>query len=223
MVNLRSAFSSSVASLLLVSTSHAIDASPSSENIVLEQEPEIKEVIRPQFVQTMYKTASYEINEDGPESRLAVLGPEDGFLLEYHGNWIANPPSPKKSVSFHWKDIPDIEFSISDFAPESFIDSLDNEHWEAYKRGLALQHPRRKIVFEHNSVEKRGSPIVLSKPFRQIAYEETDAKGKTIKTREIFVLLNEKLYVFAFSGPKDEIDGRWRQHDMLITRMTTVE
>lgn len=196
----------------------------SSDKTTLSQEPEEPNLVqRPPFAKTSYKAAVYEVNVDGPEKRVGIVGSDEGFMMDYQQSWIIDSPSPRTSISFYWRTRSDLKFSISDFDTKDFLESLQQEDWEAYKNFLNLNYPERTIVFEQDSLNNRLAPIVLSKRSRQIAYEEPASNGRTFKTREFFVIHKNKVYIFTFSGPKEEIDGRWIDHETMLSGIFSMD
>jgi len=54
---------------------------------------------------------------------------------------------------------------------------------------------------------------------RKIEYEYPLSNDKIGKTREIFSFIEGDLFVFVFSGIKEEIDANREYHNLLLTRM----
>ena len=131
--------------------------------------------------------------------------------------------NPRYSVSLKDKSDPKLTFSLSRFAPEEFLSSLDDQNWNAYITFLENDIPPKSVTFQHDSRVSRASPIVLDKSYRQVEYEYTLSDGALAKNREIFAFIKGDLFVFSFKGPKAKVDAFKNRNNLTISRMDFFE
>lgn len=143
------------------------------------------------------------------------------FQLSFDGDWKKTTTTPSRySCQLHNYENHNFTFSISEFEKDEFLKSLDEEEWLGYKKYLTRRFPKTEIYFEEDSEHATDKQIIVfSKRYRQIAYTYRSTKNKLVRAREIFVFLDETLYVFTFSGPAEVFDNHWKKHSFYISRM----
>ncbi|MGK0239414.1 MAG: hypothetical protein ACI92G_002889 [Candidatus Pelagisphaera sp.] len=193
--------------------------------IDLSDESIIEAIAWPTEPRRAIEAEALEVQVDGPIEERTVFNCSDfKLIIENNGSWeklvTANP---RYSVSLKDKADPKLIFSLSRFAPEEFLSSLDDQNWNAYIAFLESDVPQKNVTLQHDSRITRASPIVLDKTYRQVEYEYTLSDGTLGKIREIFAFIKGDLFVFSFSGPKAKIDSFKNRHNLTISRMNFFE
>ena len=162
--------------------------------------------------------------EDGYEERVILFKCPDGVTIEAerHGSWGKTKRHTRYSIQLEETDVPDLKFGISIFAKDEFLTSLDRKEWDRYLHHLNTAFPYQQVVFEQSNLEKSGGPFVFGKHFRQVAYQWKTPAGELKKTREIFVFLRGRLYVFSFRGKPESVDATWRRQNLMLNRMNLI-
>lgn len=159
------------------------------------------------------------------EDRVSIIfNTQSAYLsLFFEGEWKkSSNRSSRYSCTLHQYTDHKSRFSISEFKPGEFLDSLDEDEWAGYKKYLDRRFPKTIINYEEDGKGLDREIIVFSKYYRQIAYTYKSSQNVLTKAREVFVFLGENLYVFTFSGPASTFDKQWRQQSIYISRMEAI-
>lgn len=142
-----------------------------------------------------------------------------GLEIENKGTWQLASSNPRFSCLLQRRGTASYRFGVSVFQPAQFLKSLDQAEWSRYIESLKAAPASANIVFEADNFERSVRPYVLAQNYRHIAYETTGPDGEVTKTRELFMLFNDRLVVFTFRGSPAEVDRYWKESDLLLTRM----
>ncbi|MCH6256024.1 hypothetical protein MLD52_05655 [Puniceicoccaceae bacterium K14] len=146
------------------------------------------------------------------------------FRMTFYGDWKkAKSRGSRNSCLLRNSDNHNVTFSISEFEKNEFLQSLDDEYWEGYKKYLSRRFPKTNVYYEEDGRGKDRELITFNRKYRQIAYIYKSSKNVFTKTREIFVFIKNKLYVLSFSGPSQTFDDQWNQHSFYVSRMRTID
>ncbi len=164
------------------------------------------------------------INEDGAsEDRLAFRCPQFDLLMVYNGDLKVVKNSSRHSILLRSQSNRAVHFGISLFGKKEFLPDLEDETWDRYLESLKTTQPTAEIVYQSDRPKDRVGPNLFGKRVRQIAYELPTKEGEPLKTREMFFFLEKDLFVFTYSGPKNDIDRLWRRHNQLVSQMNLIE
>ena len=162
-----------------------------------------------------------EVREDGPiEKRLCIASGNHRFIFEDKGRWVfTRSRTPRYSIMLTDRKIRELSFGVSRFSSVEFLATLQDESWLPYVASLKTDIPTKTVTYQHYTGEGRERPYILKNWTRKIEYEYPMGKGKIGKTREIFTFIDGDLFVFAFSGTREDIERLRDSHDMFLTRM----
>ena len=193
--------------------------------IDLSDESAIEAIAWPSEPRQQIGVEALDVQIDGPLEKRTVFNCSNfKLIIENNGNWEKMAKTnPRYSVSLKDKSDLKLTFSLSRFAPEEFLSSLDDQNWNAYITFLENDIPPKSVTFQHDSRVSRASPIVLDKSYRQVEYEYTLSDGALAKNREIFAFIKGDLFVFSFKGPKAKVDAFKNRHNLTISRMDFFE
>lgn len=162
-----------------------------------------------------------QVQEDGHEERrIRITSGSYRFVFEDDGRWILDSSTtPRYSIMMNDRLSEDLTFGIAQFRKGEFLASLSDDDWNPYVESIKKESIPKKIVYQHYTAQGRSSPYIMKNWTRKIEYEYPLSNDKIGKTREIFSFIDGDLFVFIFSGIKEEIDANREYHNLLLTRM----
>ncbi|EDY82661.1 hypothetical protein VDG1235_2284 [Verrucomicrobiia bacterium DG1235] len=207
-----------IALLLAAATSMAADP---RQTVLQTEESDIVPIHWPQTPRPALGAMEYRTTFDGISVPMLLLQLDKlSFELSKRKSLkIRKSSSPRYSGELSDERIPGVSIGLSIFNQGEFLEDLSDQSWESYKAGLMIDKPGIEIVFENSNIESPATPYVFGQTFRQIAYEQVTA-NMTIKRREIFAKVGDRLLVITMSGTKDSIDQNWSSSEQLISEMS---
>lgn len=115
---------------------------------------------------------------------------------------------PGTSFAYQGKFFPQVKWSMSVWAPDSFMPDLSNESMTGYAEALMHDNPGTVEILNYESYRRNVIPSIFNRDPRILIYDKTNpADGKVMRHYNSFVLFKNHLIEFSIWGPPNEVQN----------------